>query len=77
MYRDLRAMKALYALAYKEGKIPEVVKYELQKAINEAYENPDPEIRKEWLRIPCEGERPTPEEFIYFVMEQMDDETEE
>ena len=34
----------------------------------------DPEKRAQWRRIPCEGELPTPEEWLRYVMKRLQEE---
>ncbi len=46
---------------------PEEVYREMQKAIDEAYANPDPEVQKNWKALNIKGDRPTPEEVIFGV----------
>lgn len=44
----------------------EIIK-ELERTIDDAMQNPDPSIRKNWERIPRKGEKPTPAEFIEYI----------
>lgn len=46
---------------------PDEVKNEIQQAIDEAFNNPDPEIRRFWDNIPRKGDRPTAEEVIEYM----------
>ena len=34
----------------------------------------DPEKRAQWRRIPCEGELPTPEEWLQYVIKRLQEE---
>ncbi len=43
---------------------PDEVKNEIQQAIDEAFNNPDPKIRRFWDNIPRKSDRPTAEEVI-------------
>lgn len=52
-------------IAKENHTTPEEVEYEMQKAIDAAYDNPDPQVKAMQQKIPCKGERPTPEEFIF------------
>lgn len=46
---------------------PDEVKNEIQQAIDEAFNNPDPEIRRFWDNIPRKSDRPTAEEVIEYM----------
>lgn len=48
---------------------PEEIEKGIREAIDAAYANPTPEVRENQSKIPCKGERPTPEEFITGVAE--------
>lgn len=54
-------------VALKEGVTEAEVRREMTTAIMVAWSNPDPQVREMWSRIPCEGEIPTPEEFILWA----------
>ena len=56
--------KAIKAIARKEGVSPEEVYTEIQKAIKEGFNNPNPEVQKYWAKIAPDGEIPTPEKVI-------------
>lgn len=38
------------------------------------WNDPDPEKRAQWRRIPCEGELPTPEEWLQYVIKRLQEE---
>lgn len=40
--------------------------------IERGLHDPDPEKRKQWERIPCAGETPTPEELLRYVVETLE-----
>lgn len=63
----------LERVAKESGATPEEVLCEMQKAIDEAYENHDPAAQPLWDMMTFKGERPTPEEFIYQVAMMMQD----
>lgn len=46
---------------------PDEVRNEIQQAIDEAFNNPDPEIRRRWENVPRKGDKPTAEEFIKYM----------
>ena len=56
--------KILKRIAAENNTTPEDVYHEMQIAIDAAYDNPDPEIRRNWESIHFTGERPTPEDVI-------------
>ncbi len=57
----------LEKVAKKNHTTPEEVYRQMQLAIDEAYDNPDPEIQKNWKALNIKGNRPTPEEVIFGV----------
>ena len=57
--------KILKRIAAENNTTPEDVYHEMQIAIDAAYDNPDPEIRRNWESIHFTGERPTPEDVIF------------
>ena len=46
---------------------PEEVYSEMQIALDAAFQNPDPNVQKEWAKVPLSGNRPTPEDVIPFL----------
>lgn len=59
--------KILDRIAKENHTTPEDVYREMQIAIDAAYDNPDPKVRKNWETIPFKGDRPTPEEVIFEI----------
>lgn len=57
----------LAKVAQKNHTTPEEVYRQMQIAIDAAYDNPDPEIQKNWKALNIQGDRPTPEEVIFGV----------
>ena len=41
--------------------------HEMQIAIDAAFDNPDPQVRKNWEKIHYTGDRPTPEDVIFGI----------
>ena len=66
-----KAEEALRKLAEQEKMNVEEIREEIQRAIDAAYDNPDPKYRKEWSKVPFAGERPTPEDVIMYVVREM------
>lgn len=57
----------LEKIAKENNTTPENVYREMQIAINAAFDNPDPAVRKAWEQIHYTGDRPTPEDVIYGI----------
>ena len=57
----------LRQVAIENNTTPEEVYSEMQIALDAAFQNPDPNVQKEWEKIPLSGNRPTPEEVIPFL----------
>lgn len=39
--------------------------------IEEGWNDPDPEKRAQWRKIPCAGELPTPDEWLRYAVERI------
>ena len=39
--------------------------------IEEGWNNPNPEKRAQWRKIPCAGEIPTPDEWLKYAVERL------
>ena len=48
----------------------EVLK-QIETAIQAGMQNPDPNIRAQWEKIPRTGTIPTPEELIFYIVQQI------
>ena len=59
--------KAIKKVAQQNGVSVESVYYEISKAIEAGYNNPDPAIQERWRKISPDGKLPTPEKFIEIV----------
>lgn len=42
--------------------------------IERGWNDPDPEKRAQWRKIPCDGEIPTPEEWLRYAVEKLQEE---
>ncbi len=63
----LGAIAAIEKIAEKEGvSVNEVIR-EIDLAIEEAMQNPDPLVQARWTLIPCAGDKPTAIEFIAYM----------
>ena len=54
-------------VALAHNTTPEEVYSEMQIALDAAFQNPDPNVQKEWAKVPLSGNRPTPEDVIPFL----------
>ena len=61
---------AIKKIAMQEGVSAEFVYAEMQKAITEGYNNPDPKVQEYWRKIAPDGEIPTPEKVIEMLSKQ-------
>lgn len=50
---------------------PEEVYAEMQIALDAAFQSSDPEVQKEWAKIPFKGNHPTPEDVITYLVSQL------
>ena len=63
--------KIIKQIAEQEGVSPEYVYAEMQRAIEEGYNNPDPKVQEQWDEISPYGDIPTPEEVIKVLSQQV------
>ena len=59
--------ESIKLIAIANNTTPEEVYAEMQIALDAAYQNTDPDVQKEWSKIPMKGDRPTPEDVIPFL----------
>ena len=64
---NMNFQEILARIAKENHTTPEEVYREMQIAIDSGFDNPDPEVRKEWAKIHYTGDRPTPEDVIYGI----------
>mgnify|MGYP003369195031 FL=1 len=57
--------KILERIAKQHNTTPKEVYQEMQYAIDIAFDNPNPEVIKNWKSITFQGDRPTPEDVVY------------
>lgn len=50
----------------------EEMKQIISARIEKGLHDPDPEKRKSWEAIPCEGDVPTPEEWLKYAVEKLE-----
>jgi hypothetical protein len=64
-----KANIALERLAKQKGVSVNMIRYEIERAIESALKNPDQKTRAFWLSVPRKGESPAPEEVIAYIAE--------
>jgi len=63
--------KAIKEVAKQNGVSAESVYYEISKAIEEGYNNPDPAVQEYWRRIVPDGNIPTPEKILEILSKEI------
>lgn len=67
-----KARRALKKVALKEGVSVDEVRHEIEIAINEAANSPDPKVRAYWDNISArKGRLPTPEEAVLLLADRV------
>lgn len=59
-------------LARERSITVEQMKEIISARIKQGLNDPDPEKRKSWEAIPCEGDIPTPEEWLKYAVEKLE-----
>ncbi|MGN0455576.1 MAG: hypothetical protein ACI4F2_01785 [Acutalibacteraceae bacterium] len=59
-------------LARKRNISVKELKETISARIEQGLHDPDPEKRKSWEAIPCEGDVPTPEEWLKYAVEKLE-----
>jgi hypothetical protein len=62
---------ALRTIAQNEGITEEEVRSEIALAISYALKSDDPKVQNFWKDIPCEGDAPTVEEIINYIIVEL------
>lgn len=65
------ARRTIEELARRERTSTAKVRANMIEAMTAGWNNPDPKVQAIWKQIPCEGERPTPEELIVWAKHQI------
>lgn len=63
----MKSGEAIEKVAQANGRSVEEVRTEMEAAIQEGLSSTDPKVKEFWAQVPCEGEIPTPEEYIEFL----------
>lgn len=58
-------------LAHERGITVEEMRAIISTRIEEGWNDPDPEKRAQWRKIPCKGELPTPDEWLRYAVERI------
>lgn len=59
-------------LARERGITVEEMKNIISTRIEQGLHDPEPEKRRSWEAIPCEGDVPTPEEWLKYAVEKLE-----
>ena len=62
--------KILEPIARTKGVHPALLRAQMQQAMKEALQNPDPMVQAMWRSIPKKGPEPTLEEFMDYLIEK-------
>lgn len=60
-------------LAHERNITVEDMKKIISARIEKGLHDPDPEKRKSWAAIPCVGDVPTPEEWLKYAVEKLEE----
>ena len=66
-----RYSKVIKKIAAQEGVSEEIIYSEMQKAITEGYNNPDPAVQAQWRKIVPDGTVPSPEKLIKMLANEI------
>ncbi len=69
--RNINTDLIIREIAEENGVTPEDVRKDMQTALGEGFNNPDPQVRAIWEKIPREGEMPTIEEFLLWASQHV------
>lgn len=69
---DFMAEHLFERLARKRGITVEEMRVIVSARIEKGWNDPNPEKRKQWRRIPCAGEIPTPDEWLKYAVEKLE-----
>ena len=64
---DMKFEDILAQIAKKNHTTPEVVRTEMQNAMDMAMQSLDPAVQARWAAIPRRGDKPTLEEFVCYL----------
>ena len=61
-------------LAHERNITVEEMRAIISARIEKGWNDPSPEKREQWRKIPCSGEIPTPDEWLWYVVEKLEEE---
>ena len=61
-------------LARERGITVEEMRAIISERIERGWNDPDPEKKAQWRKIPCAGEIPTPDEWLKYTVERLEEE---
>ena len=61
-------------LAHERGITVEEMRAIISERIERGWNDPDPEKQAQWRKIPCAGEIPTPDEWLKYTVERLEEE---
>lgn len=67
----MKVNKALIHIAAAHGTSLTEVRHDIQSALDEGWNNPDPKVQEYWRKIPSRREKPTLEEVIEFMAKEI------
>ena len=68
--QDSAFERILEQISHSSQRSPDQLRSQMQLAMDAAMENPDPAVRAMWDSIPRQGEKPTLEEFMDYLVEK-------
>ena len=66
-----KATRAFKKITVREGISVLEVRDEIQKAIDIGLSSSDPAVQEHWRKMPCRGDKPTPEEVVVYIAKQV------
>ena len=67
----MKVNRVLAEIALKNGVSVDEVRKEIQVALDEGMKNPDPNVQAYWNSIPRKGDKPTAQEVITYLSNQI------
>lgn len=67
----MKAKKAVIQVAVQNGVSVAEVRRDIQEALDEGWNNPDPQVQEYWRSIPSKHEKPTIEEIIEYISKKV------
>ena len=67
----MKVNKALIQIAATHGVSVTDIRRDIQKALDEGWNNSDPKVQEYWRKIPSRCEKPTLEEVIEFMAKEI------